>query len=75
VSGHVSIHFKTKVLGGHTHVAVFVGPDADHRAKAGDLTFRNEEWAVLSMAIIEGRGISISEPDDLVDVKVSEVPA
>lgn len=40
-----SMSFRFKVLGGHTWVRVFMGVDADHRAKLGELTFRNEEWA------------------------------
>lgn len=40
----LSMAFRYKVQEGHTWVRVFAGPDADHRAKCGDLTFLNEEW-------------------------------
>ena len=45
---HLSIHFIPERLGGHTWVGVFAGKDADHRAKCGDLFFRNEEWELLA---------------------------
>jgi hypothetical protein len=45
---HLSIHFMPEQQGGHTWVAVFAGKDADHRAKCGDLAFRNEEWELLA---------------------------
>ena len=43
----ISVHFRAETLGGHTWVTVFAGKDADHRAKCGDLRFRNEEWQAL----------------------------
>lgn len=46
----LSIRLYGSRQGGHTHIRVFVGPDADHRAKAGDLVFRNEEWDLLEDA-------------------------
>lgn len=45
---NLSVAFRFKAQGGHTWVRVFAGPDADHRAKCGDLTFTNDEWAALS---------------------------
>lgn len=48
----LSVHFRYEVLGGHTHVAVFAGKDADHRAKCGDIVFRNEEWALLKPVLV-----------------------
>lgn len=29
----------------HVHVSVFAGPDEQHRACAGQLTFKPDEWA------------------------------
>lgn len=31
------------MLGGHTHIDVFVGKDADHLGRSGTLVLRNEE--------------------------------
>lgn len=33
--------------GNHVHTRWFVGPDPDHRALAGELCFRVEEWQYL----------------------------
>jgi hypothetical protein len=49
---HLSLHLIYEVLGGHTHVRVFAGRGADHRAKCGDLTFRNEEWDLLFTGLL-----------------------
>jgi hypothetical protein len=48
--------------GSHVTVSVYVGPDADHRAFSGKLTFRTTEWASL----VAGRGpvgIEVESPD------------
>lgn len=34
---------ETERNGRHSHVAVFVGPDADHRAKAGELCLDHDQ--------------------------------
>lgn len=46
-----SLALRAQRAGGHTHVRVFMGPDPDHRAKCGDLTFTNEEWDALLTAL------------------------
>lgn len=48
---HLSLRFRVEVAGGHTHVAVFAGPDQDHRALLGNLVFLNEEWKLLEPRI------------------------
>jgi diadenosine tetraphosphate (Ap4A) HIT family hydrolase len=45
---HLSIHLIPERQGGHTWVKVFAGKDADHRAKCGDLCFRNEEYDLMA---------------------------
>jgi hypothetical protein len=47
----LSIHVMPERAGGHTHVRVFAGPDADHRAMCGELVFTNEEWDLLAPAL------------------------
>jgi len=42
--------------GGHVRVAVFVGPDVDHLALSGHLTFRHEEWPGVRELIGRGSG-------------------
>lgn len=32
---------------GHAVICVFVGPDADHLAKAGDVIVRDDEWQYM----------------------------
>lgn len=34
---------RSALLGGHVHIDVFVGPDADHLAKTGTLVMRPDE--------------------------------
>lgn len=48
----LSVHFRKRVLGGHTHVEVFAGRDEHHRGKCGDLVFRNEEWELLEPVLV-----------------------
>jgi len=44
---HVRVLYK--VGGGHTHIRVFVGACFDFtHAHAGNLCFRNEEWAIIA---------------------------
>jgi len=44
---HVRVLYT--VGGGHTHVRVFVGAAENlTHGKAGDLTFTNEEWTIVS---------------------------
>lgn len=50
--GRLELGFRVEVAGGHTHVAVFGGPDEDHRAKCGDLTFTNAEWDLLEPELV-----------------------
>lgn len=38
-------------LGGHIHVAVWIGPDREHLALAGRLCCRSEEWDELRRAL------------------------
>jgi hypothetical protein len=42
----VKFRIYAKVQGGHTWLRVFAGK-GETLGKAGDLTFRNEEWAEL----------------------------
>lgn len=80
----LSVHFRAEQLGGHTHVAVFAGPDEDHRAKCGDLVFRNEEWQLLAPVLVAAdRTIRSAVAFELTDVEwvaeqerrmVSEIP-
>ena len=46
------VRARWTVGGGHTHVRVFVSMTGEASlAKAGDLVFRNEEWAEISPAL------------------------
>jgi hypothetical protein len=66
---HLSVHVIPEQLGGHTHVRVFAGKDADHREMCGSLVFRNEEWELLAdhLAIVPGG------PDETVELIVDPV--
>lgn len=41
---------KDTLRGGHVHVDVFVGPDADHLAHTGTLVLRLGEWRAVELA-------------------------
>jgi len=45
-SSQITVRILHRLLGGHVHCRVFVGREGAG-AKAGDLTFRAEEWDVL----------------------------
>ena len=45
------------VGGAHIRVTVFTGPDADHLANAGELTFRYEEAQCFHDSVRQGTGI------------------
>ena len=67
---HLSIHLIPERQGGHTWVKVFAGKDADHRAKCGDLCFRNEEYDLLApnlAALEQAWGYEDTNLDILVD--------
>lgn len=51
VESSIELRFNVDVAGGHSHVAVFVGPDRSHLAKCGDIVFRNEEWDLIAARI------------------------
>lgn len=42
------LRLKAEPRGGHVHVDVFVGPDADNLAMSGRLVFSVDEWIVLT---------------------------
>lgn len=65
---HLSLHLIYERGGGHTHVRVFAGKDALSRSKCGDLTFRNEEWAILFAGLLTS---NLSEQD--IDLDLEEV--
>jgi hypothetical protein len=47
--------FRYRVLGGHVHVRVFSGPDADHLGKNGDLCFEaGDEWDTFRSCVTYG---------------------
>jgi hypothetical protein len=48
----------------HTRVNLFVGPDADHLALSGGLTFRTDEFPAFADAITEYNERNEPEPDD-----------
>jgi hypothetical protein len=48
----MTIKIRKEVLGGHTHLDVFMGPDKDHVAKAGSLVLRNEEVKEFEGAVL-----------------------
>lgn len=52
----MTFKFRFKVGGGHTHIRVFSGKDADHLGKCGDLTMTNEEWAAFREITGHGEG-------------------
>jgi hypothetical protein len=58
------IRFRWKVLGGHVHVRVFMGTDADHLGKNGDLTFRIEEWKAFIDGIVSTNLLTVSFVED-----------
>lgn len=47
--------FRSKVLGGHTHVRLFTGKGALSLALCGDIVFRNEEWLEFVDEITSGK--------------------
>ena len=69
---HLSIHLIPKRQGGHTWVKVFAGKDADHRAKCGDLCFRNEEYELLAPRLRELTG-PYPTGEDTIDLLVDTV--
>lgn len=48
------IKLKSELLGNHIHERVFVGPDEDHLALAGMLTFHVGEWQLFGAALLLG---------------------
>lgn len=66
----MSYLFRWTHNGPHVRVTVFAGPDAQHRARAGELVFRVEEWRAFRR-MLERRGTSdhvqfesLREPDE-----------
>lgn len=39
---------------GHIYLAVFAGPDEQHRARVGSLTFRRDEWPEFKAILDRG---------------------
>jgi hypothetical protein len=40
----VTVRFRYRVRGGHTHIRVYGAMEGKTPSKCGDLIFRNEEW-------------------------------
>lgn len=64
--------FKAKVGGGHTWVQLFAGPDADHLGKCGEVTMRNEEWAIFKLLLAGGDRLTESANPGAVKVIMEE---
>lgn len=61
----LSVHLIAARQGGHTWVGVFAGKDEDHRAKCGDLCFRNEEWDKLGPCLESLFGSAFGQTQDV----------
>ncbi len=46
-----AVKLRYTVLGAHTHVDVFMGKDAGHLAKCGELTLREGEFQILRKSL------------------------
>ena len=40
----MTIKTRDELLGGHVHIGVFIGKDADHLQKAGDVCVDADQW-------------------------------
>lgn len=58
---NLTVRYRFKLLGGHVHARVFVGPDGDHLALVGNLVMREEEWALFRNEW--GRSVSYVEDE------------
>lgn len=59
----MNFRFYYEVLGGHTHVRVFVAPATEHtHGMAGRLVLRNEEWKELAAKLFR-EGCEIIEEE------------
>lgn len=47
----ISFRFVPRYVGAHVHVVVWAGHREGGRGRAGELTFRPEEWSVLAFAL------------------------
>jgi len=48
------LKIRDRLLGAHVHVDVFIGPDADHLAKSGELVFTVREWCAFGALLAYG---------------------
>jgi hypothetical protein len=48
------LKLRDRHMGGHVHVDVFIGPDADHLAKSGELVFKVSEWIAVGLTLAFG---------------------
>lgn len=64
MSGRTSFSYRVDEDNGyHVWVTVFAGPDEQHRAHCGQLTFRAAEWADFQDRLIgPGHIVVVSEP-------------
>lgn len=77
------IRLRDKRGGDHVHTRVFVGPDKDHLALAGELTFNVGEWQLFGAALFQGVArmysqgaeLTIDAPDATEVVSVAEEDA
>ncbi len=53
------MHLKLRAVlnGEHVHVRVYVGPDADHLAQAGNLIMHIGEWQTFAAAFLLAKDI------------------
>jgi hypothetical protein len=49
-----SFLLRAKARGAHVHVAMFAGPDAEHRANCGVVVMRPGEWTDFRRVLEEG---------------------
>jgi hypothetical protein len=54
----VTIKVVSETLGGHVHQRVFVGPDRDHLALAGELVFSEQEARAFEAMLVFGAASS-----------------
>lgn len=49
----MTLKAKVKYKGVHVQVRVYVGPDEEHLAYAGEICMREDEWRKIELAMYE----------------------
>jgi hypothetical protein len=59
----MTIKLRSRLLGAHVHVGVFLGTDADHLQNSGDLVMDVGQWCKLTILLASGHLESRRGPD------------